>query len=313
VNARHICGLAAVVVCATSLVGAQQATFRSGADAVRVDVQVKQGNRPVGGLRAEHFELRDSGVRQKIEAIAIEDVPVSLLLALDVSDSVRGPALEHLKNAARAAVAPLGPKDQALLLTFSERLTLRADWTSDRVRLEAAIGAIEPAGGTSLEDAIATAINLRQRASGRTLLLVFTDGVDTTSWLEPAMIADGVKQSDLVVYAVSSAGPRNPNNARESEKFLSERLSRKRHFQSEPMLFPEALLDTIADDSGGEMLYAAGHTDLARVFASVVSDFKSRYLLTYSPQGVPATGWHPIEVKLRGARGTVTARRGYSR
>jgi hypothetical protein len=79
--------------------------FRSSAQAVLVDVQVLEGNVPVAGLTAADFELRDSGVAQKIEAVTFEDVPVSLMLALDVSGSVKGAPLEHLKEAARAAAA----------------------------------------------------------------------------------------------------------------------------------------------------------------------------------------------------------------
>ena len=71
------------------LLGAQQ-TFRSGADGVRVDVHVQVGKKPVAGLTAADFDVRDSGVRQDVQALAIEDVPLSLVLALDVSGSVRG-------------------------------------------------------------------------------------------------------------------------------------------------------------------------------------------------------------------------------
>src|SRR5437868_3040209 len=78
-------------------VGSQaQSPFKSGVDAVRVDVQVGDGGRPVAGLTADNFELRDSGVHQEIEALTLRDVPLSVLLALDTSASVNGPILDHL-------------------------------------------------------------------------------------------------------------------------------------------------------------------------------------------------------------------------
>jgi hypothetical protein len=71
-------------------IGAQAPTFRTGVDAVRVDVLVNDGSRPVTGLAADDFELRDSGVVQTLDAVAIADVPISMMIALDVSESVKG-------------------------------------------------------------------------------------------------------------------------------------------------------------------------------------------------------------------------------
>jgi VWFA-related protein len=294
--------------------GARQAPrFGSGADAVLVDVRVMRGAAPVVGLSAEHFELRDSGVKQTVEAVAVGDVPVSLLLVLDVSGSVRGQALTDLKQAARAAVAALAVDDQALVLTFSDRIDLRAPWTVDRGRLEDAIERIDAAGGTALFDALSAAIALRQRAVGRTLLLLLTDGRDTASWFDAHAIVDAIQRSDLVVYAVSPP-PRQPlRSTRSGPDTMAERAAWIRLFQAEPALFPEAFLEIVAEDSGGDLLHATASADLPGAFARVVADFKSRYLLTYSPRGVPGGGWHPIDVRLRGVSGTVTARRGYSR
>ena len=109
--------------------GAAQQTFRVSVDAVRVDVLVLDGNRPVGGLTAADFELSDSGVAQRIDAITFEDVPLSVMLALDASGSVRGAPLEHLKDAAAAVTGLLKPGDRAALLTFAEEVdsVLRLD------------------------------------------------------------------------------------------------------------------------------------------------------------------------------------------
>src|SRR5687768_13977095 len=78
--------------------------FRSGTDAVRVDVLARRGHEPIIGLTAADFELRDSGVVQEIRAVSTEEVPVTLLLALDTSKSVQGSVLDNLKAAARSAV-----------------------------------------------------------------------------------------------------------------------------------------------------------------------------------------------------------------
>ena len=77
-----------------------QQTFRSGVEAVAVDALVMDGRRPVGGLTASDFALRDSGVVQSIDTVAFEDVPLNVILALDTSKSVDGAPLEELKQAA---------------------------------------------------------------------------------------------------------------------------------------------------------------------------------------------------------------------
>jgi hypothetical protein len=65
-----------------------------------VDVHVRDGGRPVAGLTATDFDVRDNGVRQQIRAVTFEDVPVSLLLAFDVSTSVRGDARQFEERGA---------------------------------------------------------------------------------------------------------------------------------------------------------------------------------------------------------------------
>ena len=121
--------------------GPPQQRFRSGVDAVRVDVLVTDGHRPVGGLTAEDFELTDSGVPQRIEAVGIGGVPLSVMLGLDTSESVWGQPLQHLKEAASAVIGLLTPNDRAAVLTFAGAPQLRTGWTSDRAQLGAAVSA----------------------------------------------------------------------------------------------------------------------------------------------------------------------------
>lgn len=114
-----------------------------------VRIQVKRGGKPVAGLAASDFELRDSGVRQQIQAVTYQDVPLSVLLALDGSSSVRGERLAHLKDAATAAVGALRPDDQTAILTFSQRVDLRTSsrraisrLRRDRERVQVALPAV---------------------------------------------------------------------------------------------------------------------------------------------------------------------------
>lgn len=287
-----------------------QLSFRVGVDAVRVDVLVTDRNRAVTGLTAADFELRDSGVVQRIDSIAVEDVPLSVMLVLDASASVRGQPLEDLKQAAAAVVVLLRPEDRAALLTFSEEVDLRSGWTADRDQLERAVAATEATGSTAMHDAAYAALTLQDPGPWRRLVLMFSDGDDTASWLPGQTVLDAARRSDAVVYGV---GLEN-REARKAGYLLDFRSGLQADV---PRVVPAALtkpfLAALAEDTGGQYLDAGGSGRLRETFTRILAEFRSRYLLTYTPAGVDARGWHPLDVKVKNRKGNVIARRGYLR
>jgi Ca-activated chloride channel homolog len=293
----------------TAIVPAQP-RFRGGVDAVRVDVLVTDGNRPVGGLTADDFELRDNGVPQRIEAIDLGGVPLSVMLALDTSVSVWGEPLQHLKEAASAVVSLLTPNDRAAVLTFSGSLQLRRSWTSNRAQLEAAVSAAQATGATSLHDAAYAALTLRDDQPGRALVLIFSDGDDTASWLSGQAVVDIARRNDAVIYTVSL--PRgNVTRPGYRVDFLSGVQPPVPNVAGRILMEP--FLSALAEETGGKYLDVQQSAGLRETFITILTEFRSRYLLTYTLQGVDAGGWHPIDVRVKGKKGRVTARRGYWR
>jgi VWFA-related protein len=300
-----VCGLVVVV-------GGQQPVFRSGVDAVRVDVAVTRGRRAVTGLTAADFELRDSGVEQQIDAISLEDVPLDLVLAFDTSFSVRGEPLRHLKEAAHAAVASLRPGDRVAFLTFSHVVERHLSFSSNTAAINDAIDGLDADGATALNDAAFAAMGLRSDREGRVLVLLFTDGFDTASWLSPMAVIDQAHRSDVVVDAVlldPAAGV--PLQRLRDGAVLP--AQRRRWFLEEPQWFHEEFLPALTDESGGEVVVANRSRDLRGVFVGIIAAFKARYVLSYSPRNVAPSGWHPIEVRVRNTKADVRARRGYTR
>lgn len=294
-----------LAVALTAVLHAQTTPFRSGIEAVRVDVLVTDGNVPITGLTAHDFVLFDNKVAQQIDAVAIEDLPVSMMLALDTSYSVRGAGLEDLKEAATAAVGALEARDRVALVTFSHAIVVRADWTADRQRAARAIEGTTAGGGTALWDAAYAALTLRDNQSGRrSLVLIFSDGDDTASWLPQGFVLDRAKRTDAVVYGITVGEKRLPSRALAYRSGLE--LTREG-----PVL--ESLLPRLADLTGGQSFRAASTSRLTGAFTRIVREFRTRYLLTYSPRDVSTTGWHSIEVRLKQRRGQVRARLGYLR
>jgi VWFA-related protein len=285
----------------------QQSSFRATTEMVIVDVLVTKDHKPVEGLTAADFVVRDSSVRQSITLLALEAVPVDLHLVLDVSASLQGDGIEQLKAAARAAIATLRPDDRAELLTFSDDLRVRAPWTKDRTALNNAIDAVAASGWTSLVDATFTAIALSEDPNRRTLVLIFTDGQDTSSWLSGADVFKTAARSRVTISGVIAAPPPLNRPDFQAPARLRDLLL------SDPAGHRAAFLPVMTHETGGELLYVSLTTDLRKAFLEVVSRFNRRYLLSYAPTGVAEHGWHPIEVTLRDKSLEVTARRGYER
>jgi VWFA-related protein len=273
------------------LMASPQERFTSRAEAVRVDVLVTMGNKPVKGLGADAFEVLDSGVAQRVEQIEIERLPLNLVLVFDTSASVAGPRLQSLRDAGRALLDVLRDGDRVALVAFATRIRLLVPLTPARDPIRAGFDGLSGAGSTSLRDAAFAGLALREADPGRTLVLLFSDGADTSSWLTAAKVIEAAKRTDVVVYPVGfrrAAGRSLPN-----------------------LPGPERFLESLARETGGRVMLAGGDADLRATFLDTLAEFRDRYVLSYNAVGVPSSGWHPIEVRLKGARGKVTARRGY--
>lgn len=306
-------------------------TFRVSTEAVRVDVLVTNGNKPVGGLTRDDFELLDNGVAQTIENVTIEDVPFGMMLVLDASESMEGTAITELRAAAAAAVAVMGPLDRAAIVTFSDVLRQPARWLPRGAELAQAIAEVRASGGTALFDATFAGLAMRDPEGRRSLLLIFSDGDDTSSWLPASAPIDKAARTETVAYTVFLGPPRGrdasidraeiakgaPNSPGTTQAAGSQRRlflrSGVRLSPGTPLIEQSPFLKEIAERTGGEALVAETTGKLREAFERIVTDFRSRYLLTYVPKGVAPSGWHKLDVKLKTKSGKITARRGYER
>ena len=142
-------------------------TFRSRADAVRVDVLVAQNGHPVRGLRASDFELRDEGVLQKIALADVDKIPLSVVLVLDSSASLAGQPMEFLRSAASGLVNALTPPDRAALVSFNHAVAIRSEPSTDRGPILSELLALEAKSTTSLIDGVAAGLAFSDPRGGR--------------------------------------------------------------------------------------------------------------------------------------------------
>lgn len=126
------------------------------------------------------------------------------MLALDLSASVTGQKLQHLRRAGHALVDALTPRDSAALLTFDHRVTMRVPPTSRLSDITAALDVAPSTGYMALADAAQAALLIGARDAERTLVVIFSDGVDTASYTSPQMAVETAKRVNSVAYAVST-------------------------------------------------------------------------------------------------------------
>jgi VWFA-related protein len=185
--------------------GAAQApappTFAAAVESVYVDLFVTEGSRSIAGLTAADFELRDNGVRQAVELVAVESLPLLTFLVLDASASVDREKLVPLQEAARALLGGLRPGAEAALVTFAEEIRLSVPPTGDRTVLGRGVDQISTGGSTALFDALYATTMLASRR-GRSLLVLFTDGEDNLSWLDAPQLQRVLLESNVLVQVV---------------------------------------------------------------------------------------------------------------
>jgi VWFA-related protein len=259
-----------------------QATFSSRVDAVRVDVLVTDNGKPVVGLTPADFELLDNGVAQQVDLVSFDQVPLNVVLVFDMSDSVEGDRRERLLKGAGALLNGLHAEDQAALVTFSHVVDRGAKLTRDVAAVRAALERAEGIGETALVDGAFAGMMVGESDVGRGLLIVFSDGVDTASWLPPASVLDTARRSGVVAYGVSVRSRVRPE-----------------------------FLEDLTSLTGGRLFEVERTQNLESVFLNVLEEFRHRYLVSYMPRGVSRPGWHQLDVRVKGRRATVKARPGY--
>jgi VWFA-related protein len=211
--------------------------------------------------------------------VTLERLPLSVPMVLDASQSVAGERLRRLVQAGGGLAAALHTEDRAALITFSHAVDLRVPMTGDMASIRTALGAMTGNGATSLRDAVHLALQLQPHDQTRPLVLVFTDGHDTASWLTEDAAIDSARRAGVVIHAVR--------------------------------LESDAFLDKLTQISGGRSWSATSDRQLEELFTKALDEMRARYLLTYTPRGVRQTGWHDLKVRLKSGSADITARRGY--
>ena len=296
IRIAHVLGVClAVVALAATLRAQERPTFQSRAAAVTVDVSVGDGRRVVAGLKAGDFELRDNGVPQTIEASSLEAIPFDLTLVVDTSGSLDGPALEQFRSDISTIAGMLTAQDRFRLITFATTGTDAFGWLPGAAAPP--IEKIAAGGATAFYSTLGAVLARRTTAGRRHLVVAMSDGFDNVSALDEKDIHHLASVGDAVLHVIlrrQSSGPR-PN------------------WGWVPRVGPgdTGELKEAAESTGGRLREVLPNASLLDEFRRALAEFRTSYLLWYTPQGVAPTGWHTLDVRVKTGRYEIRARRGY--
>jgi len=273
-----------------------RSTFRASADIVAVEASVRREKRSVTGLTAVDFEIFDNGVRQEIVAVSYEKLPIDVAVVLDVSTSVTGWVLNELRRSVRQLRTDLGSRDRLKLITFNMRIRRLADFAEPASIGDDALASLVGSGSSAIFDTVAVALTTPVPVGRRSLIVLFSDGQDSSSISDPEVLLDVARRSTPTVAVVlASPAPELPASV----------------FARSPAVPIERLYRQIAQETGGVVVSTAVGDDLTSAFRRVLAEFRASYVLYFAPSGVARTGVHTLDVRVARSGLDVRARRGY--
>jgi len=290
--------LACCAVGSIAVPAQQQPLFRAATDVVAVDAIVMRGRNVVSGLGPEDFRITDNGVPQVIDGVTEGTMPLDLTVVLDFSNSVKQD-FDEFVQAAAGIQRLLGPDDRwrwlGVFMEARELLPMRP--ATDPLPTFSRPGEV---GASALIDTLFLALVRPGEPARRHLVIVFSDGDDSWSILDPRRLPSIAERADAVLYAVLVGTP--PPQQSES---LFARWSASRYRASR-----DGLLEAVRISGGSTQRMS----NRAEAFANIIREWRSAYVLRYTPRGVDAPGWHTLGVSVPESRGvTIRARRGYER
>jgi len=225
---------------------------------------VDNQGRTIADLKLEDFELRIDGQPKPVRELSRAETPVRMALLFDNSDSLRESRELEKQAAVRFFRQVMRPIDEAAIYSVSTINTLEQPFTSDVQKLVRTIERFgKPEGATSLFDAIVEASAYLRPQQGRKVIVIVSDGVETTSQLEDFNeVLRRAQAADCQIYVVQTGNIENANLRN---------------------LVAERRMEQFAAQTGGAVYAPKVTSDLSAAFAQIAADLAQQYILSYYP------------------------------
>jgi Ca-activated chloride channel family protein len=255
-------------------------------DLVEVTVTVTDGgSKYVMGLPQRAFRVYEDGRSQAITHFSSENVALDLVLAVDISGSMRE-SMPKMKSAVKEFLTAVSATDRVTLLGFNDTIFPLARKSTDPVQRVKAVERLASWGDTALYDVIATGINLLGRETGRKAMVVFTDGEDMGSHTSLSDVERRLEASGVTLYVIGEGRALKIDALRER-------------------------MDRLARSTGGRAIVTEKIDDLRGAFAELLDELSHQYLLGYAPTNSAHDGTlRQLKVEVEG-RHRIRAREAY--
>ena len=281
-------------------------TIRISSDLVMLVATVFSEDKAVPNLSQDDFELYEDGVQQDIVHFAHdEDVPLSLIMLFDTSLSIMSRLEFEKRAAARFLERLMRPQDQAALISFGTDVTLMQGFTNDVPLMIRGLKQLKAKGATSLYDALYLASNHVQPAKGRHMVVVVSDGGDTTS---KKTLKDALAQAqlaDAIIYVIWTGSLWPSENLRDlaAERALAALTSET----GGQVFYPKALTSPDDKDSDEKTLL-----ELNETFAKIGEHVRTQYTLGFYPKNDKRDGtFRKLKVQVKRPGLVARTRSGY--
>lgn len=296
-NLHVACAIVTVALAGLcSLSARAQFSYKTGIDVAGFTVTVvDRDGEPVQDLKADDFEVKEDGAVQAVTyfstSSAEETVPLHIGLLFDISESMQ----RDLSFSRNAAIKFLNTFPKALdfsLVEFSDEVRAARFSQDEFPRLVERIRSGKAKGRTSLYDAVTVYLGSAFEQTGRKVLVIYTDGDDTSSSRSWDETLRTLRASDVTVYPIG---------------FFAGRGS--------PRMMLQSRLMEIARLTGGRALFPGSMKELEPMYSSIAKEIHGQSLLGYVPTNTARDGkWRKVEIKLKrppSPRVQIRTREGY--
>jgi VWFA-related protein len=254
-----------------------------------IEFTIADGEDRFVDLSADDLVVVEDGIEQKIDAFHEALAPVSIVLALDASGSMRKSA-DEVVEAARGFVQALRPADSLAPVLFSDDVVFAHDLTTDRDTVLKAIQTYQANGGTALYDALGDSLERLKRVEGRRAIVVLTDGRDENN---PGTAPGSLRTIDEVMKLAKET------DASIFTIGLGTKVDR-------------APLERLAQMSGGQAFFPVEVSGLKDEYRRIVENLRRRYILSYTSTNPSRDGgWRDVVIKSHLSDIVVRSRGGY--
>jgi VWFA-related protein len=275
-----------------------------------------RGGKFVSDLKKEDFQIFEDGVEQQIEYFATVEQPFMVALVLDMSGSAQA-KMGEIQTAANAFVTQLRPQDRGVIVSFNEGLSLLCEPTNDKKKLSEAIYKAPKLGGTSLYSAVDATLKYLNHFKGRRAMVLFSDGVDTTSKkISRSDNLDLAKESETVIYVVQYDTYRPPTESEMSEgerRYQTGSAENSGFAGGRKLDYERATiyLQNLADYSGGRIFQGRDLNSIIMAYSKIILELSNNYSLGYSPKEDAKKGQRKIKVKVNREKVAIRAKNSY--